>query len=143
MAPRTGIEPATSSVTGWCSNHLNYRSKCGKQLYVSAAHTVQSHSVSNPYQNECFVRCIVCRFAGSVMAIRVASSSVCCILPITESMVSKRCSSCLRVSQVLRRPFRLVLRRCRVLAMVFSPPVPSVTGHTIQLCCARPILSVL
>ena len=26
VAPRTGFEPVTSSVTGWCSNQLNYRS---------------------------------------------------------------------------------------------------------------------
>jgi hypothetical protein len=25
LATRTGLEPATSSVTGWCSNQLNYR----------------------------------------------------------------------------------------------------------------------
>jgi hypothetical protein len=26
MAERTGLEPATSNVTGWRSNRLNYRS---------------------------------------------------------------------------------------------------------------------
>ena len=50
------------------------------------------------------------------MAKWLASSSVCCLLPITESMGPKRCSSCLQVSQVLWRPVQLVLRCCKVLA---------------------------
>ncbi len=29
MATRKGLEPSTSSVTGWHSNHLNYRAKIG------------------------------------------------------------------------------------------------------------------
>lgn len=50
VVPRTGFEPVTSSVTGWCSNHLNYRSIYGgKRLYVSAACTVQPLPVPNPY----------------------------------------------------------------------------------------------
>ena len=27
MATRNGLEPSTSSVTGWCSNHLSYRAR--------------------------------------------------------------------------------------------------------------------
>ena len=30
VATRTGLEPATSSVTGWCSNQLNYRAMVGQ-----------------------------------------------------------------------------------------------------------------
>ena len=32
MAERTGLEPATSGVTGRHSNHLNYRSAAGKRI---------------------------------------------------------------------------------------------------------------
>lgn len=71
MAPRTGFEPVTSSVTGWCSNRLNYRSICGKRLYVSAAHMVKSQSISIPYQKRMF--CLIhrlshCRFGHGHMA---------------------------------------------------------------------------
>ena len=30
---RMGFEPTTSSVTGWHSNHLNYRAKIGNGRY--------------------------------------------------------------------------------------------------------------
>ena len=39
LAERTGIEPATSCVTGRHSNHLNYRSALNKSLAVTYSHT--------------------------------------------------------------------------------------------------------
>ena len=134
VAPRTGFEPVTSSVTGWCSNHLNYRS-----IYGGNDCTYQPLVRSNPYPYQTHIGVISTRFdtttspryAGAVMAIWLASSSMCCLLPITESMGPKRCSSCLRVSQVLWRPVQLVLRCCRVLAAEVGLE-PTACGLTVR-----------
>ncbi len=48
VAERTGLEPATSGVTGQHSNRLNYRSTFGFQATYNAFRPWRPHGDSNP-----------------------------------------------------------------------------------------------
>ena len=52
MTRETGLEPATSSVTGWCSNQLNYQTvvmvgDLGIEPSCLSASDLQSEAVAN------------------------------------------------------------------------------------------------